>query len=74
MELHIAAPAEPRNLPTYIAAKCQLWHIIAMKFEYLLEIVDREPVFNSGMLVSGEVDQVDLGRPLSRCAVGSARY
>jgi len=37
-----------------------------MKFEKLLEIVGHEPVFHSGMLLSGQIDPIDLGRQLSR--------
>jgi predicted transcriptional regulator of viral defense system len=37
-----------------------------MKYEKLLELVGQETVFHSGMLVSGHVDTVDLGRQLSR--------
>ena len=37
-----------------------------MKWDELLEIVGREPVFHSGLLRSGPVDTVDLGRQLSR--------
>jgi hypothetical protein len=38
-----------------------------MRFEDLLEIVDREPVFETGLLLAGDVDPADVRRQLSRC-------
>lgn len=37
-----------------------------MKWNELLEIVGREPVFHSSILMAGGVDPVDVGRQLSR--------
>lgn len=37
-----------------------------MKFDRLLEVVGREPVFHSSILMAGEVNPADLGRQLSR--------
>jgi len=37
-----------------------------MKWNELLQIVGREPVFNSSILIAGGMDPVDLGRQLSR--------
>jgi predicted transcriptional regulator of viral defense system len=37
-----------------------------MKFERLLEIVDDEPVFESGLLLAGDVPPADVRRQLSR--------
>lgn len=37
-----------------------------MKFQRLIEIVRDEPVFEAGLLLSGEVDAADLRRQLSR--------
>ena len=37
-----------------------------MKFAKLLEIVGREPVFDTGLLLAGEVDPADVRRQLSR--------
>lgn len=37
-----------------------------MKWEYLLKIVGKEPVFNSSLLKTGTIDPTDLGRQLSR--------
>ena len=50
----------------FIAYICQIWYIIAMKWEELLQIVGKEPVFHSSLLKTGPVDPVDLGRQLSR--------
>ena len=37
-----------------------------MKFSHLLEIVGNDPVFESGLLLAGAVDPVDVRRQLSR--------
>jgi len=37
-----------------------------MKFDRLIEIVDDEPVFETGLLLAGEVDPADVRRQLSR--------
>lgn len=37
-----------------------------MKYHELLDIIGRRPVFTSSLLRAGDVDQVDLGRQLSR--------
>jgi predicted transcriptional regulator of viral defense system len=37
-----------------------------MKFQHLLEIVDEEPVFETGLLLAGEVDPAHVRRQLSR--------
>ena len=37
-----------------------------MKWEHLLQIVGREPVFHSSVLAAGGVNTIDLGRQLSR--------
>lgn len=50
----------------FIALIIHLWHIIAMKWEKLLQIVGREPVFHSSLLMAGSVNLIDLGRQLSR--------
>jgi predicted transcriptional regulator of viral defense system len=55
-----------KKLAHAIATISHLWHIIAMKFTRLLEIVGQEPVFHSSLLLAGELDSVDLGRQLSR--------
>ena len=50
----------------FVVITCRLWHIITMKFETLLSIVDDDPVFDSGLLLVGDVDPVDARRQLSR--------
>ena len=50
----------------FVAIIRHLWHIITMKWEDLLEIVGREPIFHSSVLLAGEADPVDIGRQLSR--------
>lgn len=37
-----------------------------MKFDQLIEIVDDEPVFETGLLLAGDVDPADVRRQLSR--------
>jgi hypothetical protein len=37
-----------------------------MRFEDLLEIMDREPVFETWLLLAGDVDPADVRRQLSR--------
>jgi hypothetical protein len=47
-----------------------MWHVGAVKFETLLEIVGDEAVFESGLLLAGDVDAADVQRQLSRWARG----
>lgn len=37
-----------------------------MRFRHLMEIIDEEPVFESGLLLSGEVNPADVRRQLAR--------
>ena len=37
-----------------------------MKFEEAVEIVSEEPLFETGLLLAGDVDPADLRRQLSR--------
>ena len=55
-----------KEIANSIALISHLWHIIAMKYERLIEIVGQEPVFHSSLLRAGQADSVDLGRQLSR--------
>lgn len=41
-----------------------------MRFASLLQLVEREPVFETGFLLAGEVDPADVRRQLSRWAKG----
>lgn len=50
----------------FIATIYHMWYIASMKFEELLDIIGQEPLFHSGMVVSGNVDPVDIGKQLSR--------
>lgn len=45
-----------------------------MKFEELLEIVREEPVFESGLLLAGEVDVADVRKQLSRWTTAGNLY
>lgn len=45
-----------------------------MRFEDLLEIVDREPVFETGLLLAGDVDPADVRRQLSRWVTAGRLY
>ena len=37
-----------------------------MKFDALLEVVESEPVFETGWLLAGDIDPADVRRQLSR--------
>ncbi len=43
-----------------------MWHASAMKMAQLVEAVDGEPVFETGLLLAGAVDVGDVRRQLSR--------
>lgn len=45
-----------------------------MRFEDLLEIVDREPVFETGLLLAGDVDPAGVRRQLSRWVSAGRLY
>jgi predicted transcriptional regulator of viral defense system len=49
-----------------IAITCHLWHNIAMEFVKLLEIVGDKPIFETGLLLAGDVNPADVRRQLSR--------
>lgn len=49
-----------------VAVICHLWYIIRMEFERLLEIVGDEPVFETGLLLAGDVNPANVRRQLSR--------
>jgi predicted transcriptional regulator of viral defense system len=50
----------------FVALISHLWHFVAMKWEKVLETVKDEPVFDTGLLLSGDVNPVDVRRQLSR--------
>lgn len=43
-----------------------MWYLIRMEFSELLGIVQDEPVFDTGLLLAGDVDRRDIRRQLSR--------
>ena len=43
-----------------------MWYIVAMKWDGLLSIIGKDPVFHSSLLRVGLINSVDLGRQLSR--------
>lgn len=45
-----------------------------MKFEELLHIVENEPVFETGLLLSGDVDPLDVRKQLSRWTASGKIY
>src|SRR5258706_7060483 len=45
-----------------------------MRFEDLLEVVDREPVFETGLLLAGDVNPTDVRRQLSRWVAAGRLY
>ena len=51
---------------SFIAIRCHLWYLIRMEFAELVEIIKDEPVFETGLLLAGEVNSVDIRRQLSR--------
>ncbi len=50
----------------FVAIICHLWYVISMEFEKLLEIVGDEPVFETGLLLAGDVNPAHIRRQLSR--------
>ena len=52
----------------YIAVMCDLCYIIAMKFQELLALVGDEPVFDSALLLAGDVQRQAIQRQLARWA------
>ena len=45
-----------------------------MKFEQLIEIAGEEPVFETGLLLAGDVDSADVQRQLSRWVQAGRLY
>jgi len=58
----------------FVAIICHLWYYTRMKFGQLLKIVDDEPVFETGLLLAGDVDPADVRRQLSRWAETGRLY
>lgn len=53
-------------LHDFIELICHYWHNKYMQFEQLLHLVADQPLFETGLLLSGEVDPNDVRRQLSR--------
>jgi predicted transcriptional regulator of viral defense system len=49
-----------------IAKTDQICYIVAMKFESLLEMVGDEPLFDTSLLLAGQVQRADIQRQLAR--------
>jgi predicted transcriptional regulator of viral defense system len=49
-----------------VAIICHLWYLIRMEFANLINIVGEEPAFETGLLLSGHVDPINVRRQLSR--------
>ena len=64
MPPHIEQHDVPIN--NFIAVICRLWHNKFMKFEQLLTLVGDLPLFETGLLLAGNVDPDDVRRQLSR--------
>jgi predicted transcriptional regulator of viral defense system len=45
---------------------CHLWHNNYMKFDKLLQLVKDQPLFETGLLLAGDVEPNDVRRQLSR--------
>jgi predicted transcriptional regulator of viral defense system len=50
----------------FVAIICHIWHNIVMKFKNLLALVGDQPLFETGLLLAGDVDPDDVRRQLSR--------
>jgi predicted transcriptional regulator of viral defense system len=50
----------------FIATICHLWHNTYMKFGQLLTLVGEQPLFETDLLLAGDVDPNDVRRQLSR--------
>ena len=49
-----------------IAIICHLWYITRMELTRLIALVGNEPVFETGLLLAGDVDPAHIRRQLSR--------
>ena len=50
----------------FIAIRCHLWYLIRMEFSELVEIIQDEPVFDTGLLLAGDANPREIRRQLSR--------
>ena len=61
-----AAPAHPELGSNAIAIISRKWHINVVRLQDLLTAVGPQPVFETGLLLAGDVDPSDVRRQLSR--------
>ena len=67
--------SHPRtNSRQHIALTCQEWQNTAMDFNRLVEIVGDEPIFETGLLLAGEVDPDQVRRQLTRWTNAGKTY
>jgi hypothetical protein len=57
-----------------VALICHLWHNIGVEFSNLVKLVGDEPVFETGLLLAGDVDANDVRRQLSRWTKAGRLY
>jgi len=57
-----------------VAIICHLGHNMRMEFKHLIEIVGDEPVFETGLLLAGEVGPGNVRRQLSRWVKAGRLY
>jgi predicted transcriptional regulator of viral defense system len=53
---------------------CEIWHILGMKFTRLLEIVGDDPLFETGLLLAGQVQPDEIRRQLARWTAAGRLY
>lgn len=58
----------------FVAATCHFWQLDAMKFEALLAPVGDEPLFETALLLAGDVDPAAVHRQLSRWVKAGRLY
>ena len=59
-------PVQIYQQGNFVALNYHIWYIITMKFEELLQKTAHIPVFETGLLLAGDVDPADVRRQLSR--------
>src|SRR3990172_13404403 len=57
-----------------VTVTCHLWYDTRMEFKQLLDVVGDEPVFETGLLLAGNVDAADVRRQLSRWTKAGRLY
>ena len=58
----------------FVAISCHLWYIIGMELGDLIRVVGDEPVFETSLLLAGDVDPCDVRRQLSRWTSAGRLY